>query len=80
MKSRIQLWGNSLALRIPKTFAREVGLAKNSEVELAIVDGELRIVPVKEQEFSLESLVAEITPENCHGEAFGDEPVGNEVW
>ena len=30
MKSRIQKWGNSLALRIPKSFAIEAGLCEAS--------------------------------------------------
>ena len=29
MKTRIQKWGNSLALRIPKSFANEVGLEQD---------------------------------------------------
>ena len=35
MKTRIQKWGNSLALRIPKSFAHEVGLEQDSQVEVA---------------------------------------------
>ena len=34
MKTRIQKWGNSLALRIPKSFANEVGLEQDSPVEV----------------------------------------------
>ena len=30
MKSRVQKWGNSLALRIPKSFAVEAGLARTA--------------------------------------------------
>lgn len=33
MKTRVQKWGNSLALRIPKSFANDVGLEKDSAVE-----------------------------------------------
>jgi antitoxin component of MazEF toxin-antitoxin module len=29
MKTRVQKWGNSLALRIPKSFAMEAGLRAN---------------------------------------------------
>ena len=29
MQSRVQKWGNSLALRIPKSFATEIGLAED---------------------------------------------------
>ena len=39
MKTRVQKWGNSLALRIPKAFAEEAGLRANAAVELSLVDG-----------------------------------------
>lgn len=45
MKTRIQKWGNSLALRIPKSFANEVGLESNALVELALVNGQLVVTP-----------------------------------
>ena len=39
MKTRVQKWGNSLALRIPKSFAVEAGLRANAAVELSLVEG-----------------------------------------
>ncbi|MFC1972103.1 AbrB/MazE/SpoVT family DNA-binding domain-containing protein [Chloroflexota bacterium] len=33
MKTRVQKWGNSLALRIPKSFATEVGLQRETSVD-----------------------------------------------
>ena len=80
MRSRVQQWGNSLALRIPKAFAADVGLSRNAEVELQIVDGKLQISPVPREELSLESLVSQITPENRHEEVLFEGPVGKEVW
>ena len=35
MRSRIQQWGNSLALRIPKPFAEEAGLFRHTEIDLS---------------------------------------------
>ena len=46
MKTRVQKWGNSLALRIPKSFASEVGLEKETSVEVSLSDGKLVITPV----------------------------------
>jgi len=37
MKTRIQKWGNSLALRIPKSFADEAGLEQDSSVEMSLI-------------------------------------------
>lgn len=79
MKARIQKWGNSLALRIPKPFAEEVHLAEDSTVDLTVRNGKL-VVAVEEPEETLEALVAQITPENRHGETQTGKSVGNEIW
>lgn len=34
METRVQKWGNSLALRIPKLLAIQIGIEPNSPVEL----------------------------------------------
>ncbi len=80
MKTRIQKWGNSLALRIPKSFAAEAHLEQDSLVELSLVDGGLVVVPAAEPKVTLEQLVAGITEENRHGEIDFGPAVGNEVW
>jgi len=80
MKTRIQKWGNSLALRIPKPFAEEARLAEDSTVDITIRNGKLVVVAIEESEETLDSLVAQITPENRHGETHMEKSVGNEVW
>ena len=80
MKTRIQKWGNSLALRIPKPFAEEARLAEDSTVDVTVRNGKLVVVAVEEPEETLESLVALITTENRHGETDTGRPVGNEIW
>jgi antitoxin MazE len=80
MKTRIQKWGNSLALRIPKPFAEEAHLAEDSTVDVTVRNGRLVVVPMLEPEYTLEELVGGITPENCHSETDTGTPVGNEVW
>jgi antitoxin MazE len=80
MKARIQKWGNSLALRIPKPFAEESNLREDSPVEISVRSGKLVIVAIEEPQLSLEELVAQITPENRHAEIETGTSVGNEVW
>lgn len=80
MKSRIQKWGNSLALRIPKPFADEARLTEDSAVDVTIRNGKLVVAAIVEPEFTLEELVAKITPQNRHSEIDMGKPVGNEVW
>lgn len=80
MKTRIQKWGNSLAIRIPKGVAEDATLHLDSEVELLIVDGQLVIAPVHEDEYRLEDLLAQVSDENLHSEADFGAAVGDEVW
>jgi antitoxin MazE len=80
MKTRIQKWGNSLALRIPKPFAEEAQLAEDSTVDMTVRNGKLIVVPVREPEYTLEALVKQITPENRHGETDTGAAVGGEIW
>ncbi len=79
MVTTIQLWGNSLAVRLPKLFAQQLGLAANSEVEIEVVGLELVIRPAR-KEWSLEELLAGVTDANRHGEASWGSAVGNEAW
>ena len=46
MKTRIRKWGNSLAVRIPKSFAIEAKLDHDAMVDVALVEGKLIITPV----------------------------------
>jgi antitoxin MazE len=80
MKSRIQKWGNSLALRIPKSFAIEAGLCEDTPVDLSVTEGKLVVQPHGEELLSLDRLLAEITDENLHGEWDTGPTVGKEIW
>jgi antitoxin MazE len=80
MKTRVRKWGNSLALRIPRSFAQEVGLQNQTPVEVALADGKLVITPVTSQDLTLEQLLAGVTEENLHREVDTGSPRGDEAW
>ncbi len=80
MRSKIQQWGNSLALRIPKPFAEEAGLSRHSDVEISVVDGNLLVFPVKEPQPTLEELLAGVTDDNLHSEIDTGPSIGKEAW
>lgn len=80
MVTKVQKWGNSLAVRIPRALARELNAEPGCEVSMEVRDGELVITPVKEPRYTLEELVAGITPENRHGEIDTGPSVGKEAW
>ena len=79
MHTRIQKWGNSLALRIPKSFAEETQIELGSTVDLSINDGTLVVRPVDTPRYRLEDLVAKIAAENLHEEISTGSPVGREA-
>ena len=80
MKTRVQKWGNSLALRIPKSFAAGAGLHVDAAVELSLADGVLVVRPIKPQPLTLEELLRGVTDENIPGEWDTGPAVGKEVW
>jgi len=80
MRSKIQQWGNSLALRIPKLFAEEAGLSRYSDVELSVVDGNLLVFPIREPQPTLEGLLAGVTDDNLHPAIDTGPAVGREAW
>jgi len=80
MKTRVQKWGNSLALRIPKSFAAEAGLRANAAVELSLVDGALVVQPVIPQPLTLDELLRGITDDNVPRDWATGPAAGKEVW
>jgi len=80
MRTRVQKWGNSLALRIPKSFATEVGLQRETSVEISLADGKLAITPVTKPKLTLKQLLAKVTKENLHREVETGPTIGKETW
>ncbi len=80
MKVQIQKWGNSLALRIPKSFAVESKVKQGSMVEVSLEQGKIVVAPISEPEFTLEDLLAKVTKRNLHEEVDTGSSLGKEVW
>ncbi len=79
MQARIQKWGNSLALRIPKSFALETMIQQDTVVNLSLEDGKLIISPVVVYS-NLDEMLAQVTPENLHTELDFGQKEGREIW
>jgi antitoxin MazE len=80
MLTKIQKWGNSLALRLPKAFALDARLENDSIVEISLVDGQIVIKPVVAPAWTLEQLLSAVTDHNIHHESDTGEAVGSEIW
>ena len=79
MITRVRKWGNSLGLRIPKSFAKEARIEPSSEVDLALKQGRLVIIPIRRKSLTLQEVLAKVTRKNLHQEVDGGRPVGREL-
>lgn len=81
MMVKVLKWGNSLALRIPKAFAREIEIEENSSVNLTLVDGKISVEPVSiKYEYKLDELIEQVNENNLHCEYDTGKPRGKEIW
>ena len=78
MLAKVQKWGNSLGLRIPKSLAADANLANGSPVELAVRAGRLVVTPVARPRYALEDLLAAVTANNAHRSEWADGFAGRE--
>lgn len=80
MLSKVQKWGNSLAVRIPKPFADEMKLAEGTSIQMMNKEGELVITLPKEPVWTFEALLSRVAEENLHDEWEIGPTVGKEAW
>ena len=80
MKLQVQKWGNSLALRIPKSFAAKSRIQQGTLVDVSVVKGKLVVAAVAEKEYTLADLLSGVTRRNIHNEIDTGPSVGKESW
>lgn len=80
METKVQKWGNSLGVRLPKEIADQQKLTAGSQV-LVSADGDRVILSVvKPTKPNLKDMLNAITPDNLHQETEWGKPIGKEVW
>jgi antitoxin MazE len=79
MKTKIQKWGNSLGVRLPKSITEQKSLREGLRVSVILKDDQIVLEP-EEEDLSLDSLLSEIDSDNLHNETEWSEARGNEVW
>ena len=79
MEVRVQKWGNSLAVRLPKPVALDARLEEGSVVDVRVIEGKLVAEPVGPK-YSLADLLRAVKKSNLHGETDTGSPVGGETW
>lgn len=79
MNATVQKWGNSLALRIPSSLAKDVHLHQGSVVEVAVVEGKMVVKPMGERKYSLSRMLKGIKKGNLHTEQSWGASAGREA-
>jgi antitoxin MazE len=80
MQTKIQKWGNSLGLRIPRTFAAEAQVGEGSTVDLSVEGGRLLVRPLRARRYTLSELLKKVTRRNLQSEVATGAPAGRETW
>jgi antitoxin MazE len=78
MTATIQKWGNSLALRLPKSLAKEAHIAEGSRVELVRTEEGVLVKAGRKPRYRLSELLAGVTRENVHPETDWGRSAGRE--
>lgn len=85
MTTKAKQWGNSLAIRIPKSLALEVGIKNNQSLTIQKRAGGIFILPIKtalassKSQRALLALVRKISKANRYTEFDAGRPVGREL-
>ncbi len=80
MQTKIQKWGNSLGVRIPRPLAAEARVDEGAIVDMSLERGRLLIRPVRARRYVLRRLLDGVNARNRHGEVSTGAAVGREIW
>ena len=80
MTTKVQKWGNSLGVRLPKEIADKFRLRVGSSVAVKASPTGIYIKPTQKETRGLAELVKAISPNNRHTATDWGSDVGNEIW
>lgn len=80
MLTKVQKWGNSLGLRIPRSFAADAKVGPGSVVDISLVRGGLMVRAARPRKYRLADLLRGISKRNLHAAVDAGGPVGREGW
>jgi len=81
MTTTISNWGNSQALRVPKSIMKELNLSAGDKVKIVVENSKIILEPIKEQrvKYNIEDLVKQMPSDYKPHEEFSDIS-GVEEW
>jgi antitoxin MazE len=66
LQVQVSKWGNSLGVRVPKDVAAKLGLTDGSRVDIS-VEGDRLVITTGRPVYTLEELLAGMTPDAMRG-------------
>lgn len=80
MEARLQKWGNSDGIRIPKNILKALNLKTNDKVELIQEKDKIIISKPQKKHLTFEQRVAKYDGQNLVDSYDWGEPKGKEIW
>jgi antitoxin MazE len=80
METKVQKWGNSLAVRLSKHVVQESNIKEGSRVAVEVDDGKIVLEVRGMKQYSLRKLLSKVTRKNAHGEFDLGRAEGKEIW
>jgi len=80
MEAKLQKWGNSDGIRIPRNILKSLNLKTNDIVDLKYEDDKIIISKPRKEKISLEERFAKYKGENLTKDFTWDDPKGKEIW
>jgi antitoxin MazE len=82
MTTKVQKWGNSQGLRLPRHILEDANLSVGDNVDITAKDGVIIISPVKRirGKYDIKELLSRIPKDHKPQEIDWGKPVGKEVW
>ena len=80
MEAKLQKWGNSDGIRIPKSILKSLGLKSNDIVNIEQQEDKIVITIPKIKRISLEERIKEYHGEDLTKDFKWDSHVGKELW
>lgn len=78
MKAMLQKWGNSVALRLPRSILEPANLKAGQNVEVS-AEANRVVIQAARPEYTLDNLLAKINKHNLHEPVNSGGPVGKEL-
>lgn len=80
MENRLQKWGNSKGIRIPKVYLDSLNLQEGDLVDVELIEDKIVISKINKRVISLKDKIDSYQGPNLCKEFVWDESEGREIW